>query len=164
MSYHLRSNSGSNGPIAKECHRFLVAGPFNCLPIANRSSKVKGVSSAGSARAGLRSHGWENPIHQIPVFCGIFQDVPSREDCNQIFLGKYHEPLSAKAARHPHITLPIRPRQQPPFESVFETLLRVNERSQRLLHSVFGHDLLLVPYPIAKVQVSDFRQARPAKK
>jgi len=27
--YHLRSNSGSNGPIAKECHRFLVAGPFN---------------------------------------------------------------------------------------------------------------------------------------
>jgi hypothetical protein len=26
--YHLRSNSGSNGPIAKECHRFLVAGPF----------------------------------------------------------------------------------------------------------------------------------------
>jgi len=21
--------SGSNGPIAKECHRFLVAGPFN---------------------------------------------------------------------------------------------------------------------------------------
>ena len=29
--YHLRSNSGSNGPIAKECHRFLVAGPFNLL-------------------------------------------------------------------------------------------------------------------------------------
>ena len=29
MNYHLRSNSGSNGPIAKECHRFLVAGPFN---------------------------------------------------------------------------------------------------------------------------------------
>src|SRR5207248_4821924 len=28
--YHLRSNSGSNGPIAKESHRFLVAGPFNC--------------------------------------------------------------------------------------------------------------------------------------
>jgi hypothetical protein len=27
--YHLRSNSGSNGPIAKESHRFLVAGPFN---------------------------------------------------------------------------------------------------------------------------------------
>ena len=26
--YHLRSNSGSNGPIAKESHRFLVAGPF----------------------------------------------------------------------------------------------------------------------------------------
>ena len=21
--------SGSNGPLAKECHRFLVAGPFN---------------------------------------------------------------------------------------------------------------------------------------
>src|ERR1700727_698500 len=29
--YHLRSNSGSNGPIAKECHRFLVAGPFKLL-------------------------------------------------------------------------------------------------------------------------------------
>jgi hypothetical protein len=28
LRYHLRSNSGSNGPIAKECHRFLVAGPF----------------------------------------------------------------------------------------------------------------------------------------
>ncbi len=28
LIYHLRSNSGSNGPIAKECHRFLVAGPF----------------------------------------------------------------------------------------------------------------------------------------
>jgi hypothetical protein len=26
--YHLRSNSGSNGLVAKECHRFLVAGPF----------------------------------------------------------------------------------------------------------------------------------------
>src|SRR5579863_5962645 len=26
--YHLRSNSGSNGPVAKDCHRFLVAGPF----------------------------------------------------------------------------------------------------------------------------------------
>src|ERR1700754_4296058 len=29
--YHLRSNSGSNGPIAKESHRFLVAGPFKFL-------------------------------------------------------------------------------------------------------------------------------------
>jgi hypothetical protein len=28
LNYHLRSNSGSNGPIAKECHRFLVVGPF----------------------------------------------------------------------------------------------------------------------------------------
>src|ERR1019366_4713823 len=28
LKYHLRSNSGSNGPIAKECHRFLVVGPF----------------------------------------------------------------------------------------------------------------------------------------
>jgi hypothetical protein len=31
--HHLRSNSGSSGPIAKESHRFLVAGPFN-LPIS----------------------------------------------------------------------------------------------------------------------------------
>src|SRR6266446_6464214 len=31
LNYHLRSNSGSNGPIAKECHRFLVAGPFKFL-------------------------------------------------------------------------------------------------------------------------------------
>ncbi len=31
MNYHLRSDSGSNGPIAKECHRFLVAGPFKLL-------------------------------------------------------------------------------------------------------------------------------------
>jgi hypothetical protein len=30
LNYHLRSNSGSNGPIAKECHRFLVVGPFKC--------------------------------------------------------------------------------------------------------------------------------------
>src|SRR5437868_9263423 len=28
--HHLRSNSGSNGPIAKKSHRFLAAGPFNC--------------------------------------------------------------------------------------------------------------------------------------
>src|SRR5581483_11586146 len=27
-SYHLRSNSGSNGPEAKESHRFLASGPF----------------------------------------------------------------------------------------------------------------------------------------
>ena len=38
LNYHLRSNSGSNGPIAKECHRFLVAGPFKfvvsrCYPV-----------------------------------------------------------------------------------------------------------------------------------
>jgi exonuclease III len=30
--YHLRSNSGSNGPLAKECHRFLVVGPFKFCP------------------------------------------------------------------------------------------------------------------------------------
>src|SRR5580700_6252630 len=46
--YHLRSNSGSNGPIAKECHRFLVAGPFNFPifmwgqpPPAARSSEAR---------------------------------------------------------------------------------------------------------------------------
>src|ERR1700758_1840616 len=33
LNYHLRSNSGSNGPIAKECHRFLVAGPFKLGPV-----------------------------------------------------------------------------------------------------------------------------------
>ncbi len=34
--YHLRSNSGSNGPIAKECHRFLVAGPFKLSAALSR--------------------------------------------------------------------------------------------------------------------------------
>jgi hypothetical protein len=29
--YHLRSNSGSSGPVAKDCHRFLVVGPFKLL-------------------------------------------------------------------------------------------------------------------------------------
>ena len=39
--YHLRSNSGSNGLVAKECHRFLVAGPFKLLPkVADRYTFV----------------------------------------------------------------------------------------------------------------------------
>src|ERR1700691_835241 len=40
LNYHLRSNSGSNGPIAKECHRFLVAGPFKCAPLTPRQTPV----------------------------------------------------------------------------------------------------------------------------
>src|SRR5215469_9767676 len=36
--YHLRSNSGSNGPVAKESHRFLVAGPFIWTPDFGRPS------------------------------------------------------------------------------------------------------------------------------
>jgi hypothetical protein len=35
--YHLRSNSGSSGPIAKDCHRFLVAGPFNFWSLARET-------------------------------------------------------------------------------------------------------------------------------
>jgi hypothetical protein len=30
--YHLRSDSGSNGLVAKECHRFSAAGLFNFQP------------------------------------------------------------------------------------------------------------------------------------
>jgi len=46
LNYHLRSNSGSNGPIAKECHRFLVAGPFK-LPFerCRRASMIRFCSS-----------------------------------------------------------------------------------------------------------------------
>jgi hypothetical protein len=40
-TYHLRSNSGSNGPIAKECHRFLVAGPFKFFPRASSGSDLR---------------------------------------------------------------------------------------------------------------------------
>jgi len=29
--------SGSNGPIAKECHRFLVAGPFKLSAVSDQS-------------------------------------------------------------------------------------------------------------------------------
>jgi hypothetical protein len=32
--------SGSNGPIAKECHRFLVAGPFKLLDVSYQPSAL----------------------------------------------------------------------------------------------------------------------------
>jgi exonuclease III len=41
LKYHLRSTSGSNGPIAKECHRFLVAGPFEFFPIIGFTAAKK---------------------------------------------------------------------------------------------------------------------------
>ena len=46
--YHLRSNSGSNGLVAKECHRFLVAGPFNfSRQVSVLSHQVKQTRFAG---------------------------------------------------------------------------------------------------------------------
>jgi hypothetical protein len=46
--YHLRSNSGSNGPIAKDCHRFLVAGPFK-LPLTILRTLVRSLNVEGEA-------------------------------------------------------------------------------------------------------------------
>ena len=46
-NYHLRSNSGSNGLVAKECHRFLVAGPFK---LANKISPQRRSRSIVSER------------------------------------------------------------------------------------------------------------------
>src|ERR1039457_6047035 len=45
LDYHLRSNSRSNGRIAKECHRFLVAGPFNFAlsPGSGNRNSLSGV-------------------------------------------------------------------------------------------------------------------------
>src|SRR5579872_4656599 len=52
LKYHLRSNSGSNGPIAKECHRFLVAGPFKLLAESNLSIKIRPVPLIGHPAGG----------------------------------------------------------------------------------------------------------------
>ena len=55
--YHLRSNSGSNGPIAKESHRFLVAGPFKCFGWitkgCTRRTTDSGTSTSSSTKPSL---------------------------------------------------------------------------------------------------------------
>jgi hypothetical protein len=46
MELHLRSNSGSNGPVAKECHRFLVAGPFKHSAISIQPIQKNGCCAS----------------------------------------------------------------------------------------------------------------------
>jgi hypothetical protein len=46
--------SGSNGPIAKECHRFLVAGPFKFVRQSSVFSRQPKINTQG--RLHLTTH------------------------------------------------------------------------------------------------------------
>ena len=69
--YHLRSNSGSNGPIAKECHRFLVAGPFKLFEIST-SAKLLSV--------GMLSTGRYFPLSPTGTPTPVMKSQPGRAD------------------------------------------------------------------------------------
>src|SRR5947209_14332509 len=111
------------------------------------------LASLVSGVAGLRVYRPQNPVDQLAVSRGILEDVPSRERSDQILLRKHHQALPAEAPGHPHIPLPLRTWKQPPFESILETFLGINKRSQRLLHPVLRHNLLPVPHAIVQIEV-----------
>ena len=49
LNYHLRSNSGSNGPLAKDCHRFLVVGSFNLRTASTSHSRTRRITDSGAS-------------------------------------------------------------------------------------------------------------------
>ena len=135
LIHHLRSNPGSNGPIAKECHRCSwLPAHFNFSVKMSRFVLVRGT--------GLLPDGWKNAVDHVDV-CGLALRISHPvKDGNHVFLRKHHEPLSTETSSHPNHTRPIGSRQKPPFESVPEcSPAEANGASDSFTHSLDDHPL-----------------------